>query len=125
MQLLSKRESWDLICRKAFLDVDAESYPPYLKELGEEMVDKCNGLPLAIIVLGGLLSKNMSHIEWKKVHDNINAYLAKEGEMGVMAMLKPELHRLAPLLETVLSSFKPLPRRLCDLHNKTAPLVDC
>ena len=87
MQLLSKRESWDLICRKAFLDVDAESYPPYLKELGEEMVDKCNGLPLAIIVLGGLLSKNMSHIEWKKVHDNISAYLAKEDQKGVMTVL--------------------------------------
>ncbi|RVW93280.1 Disease resistance protein RPP13 [Vitis vinifera] len=54
---------------------------------GEEMVDKCNGLPLAIIVLGGLLSKNMSHIEWKKVHDNISAYLAKEDQKGVMTVL--------------------------------------
>ncbi|RVW96666.1 putative disease resistance RPP8-like protein 2 [Vitis vinifera] len=125
MLLLSKQQSWDLFCRKAFLDADSERYPPDLKELGEEMVDKCNGLPLAIVVLGGLLSRNMSHTEWKQVHDNINAYLAKEGEMGVMAMLKPELHRLAPLLETVLSSFKPLPRRLCDLLKKTAPFMDC
>ena len=76
-----------MFCRKAFLDVDAESYPPDLKELGEEMVDKCNGLPLAIIVLGGLLSKNMSHIEWKMVHDNISAYLAKEDQKGVMTVL--------------------------------------
>ncbi|RVW13174.1 putative disease resistance protein [Vitis vinifera] len=87
MRLLSKQQSWDLFCRKAFLDADSESYPPDLKELGEEMVDKCNGLPLAIVVLGGLLSRNMSHTEWKQVHDNISAYLAKEGEMGVMAML--------------------------------------
>ncbi|KAL6346481.1 hypothetical protein AAG906_000099 [Vitis piasezkii] len=87
MRLLSKQQSWDLFCRKAFLDADSESYPPDLKELGEEMVDKCNGLPLAIVVLGGLLSRNMSHTEWKQVHDNISAYLAKEGQMGVMAML--------------------------------------
>ncbi|WJZ83377.1 hypothetical protein VitviT2T_003066 [Vitis vinifera] len=87
MRLLSKKQRWDLFCRKAFLDADSESYPPDLKELGEEMVDKCNGLPLAIVVLGGLLSRNMSHTEWKKVHDNISAYLAKEGQMGVMAML--------------------------------------
>ncbi|RVW93367.1 putative disease resistance protein [Vitis vinifera] len=73
--------------KDAFLDADSESYPPDLKELGEEMVDKCNGLPLAIVVLGGLLSRNMSHTEWKQVHDNISAYLAKEGQMGVMAML--------------------------------------
>ncbi|RVW13184.1 putative disease resistance protein [Vitis vinifera] len=73
--------------KDAFLDVDVKSYPPDLKELGEEMVDKCNGLPLAIVVLGGLLSRNMSHTEWEKVHDNITAYLAKEGQMGVMAML--------------------------------------
>nr|CAN68446.1 hypothetical protein VITISV_034092 [Vitis vinifera] len=79
--------SWDLFCRKVFLDADRERYPPDLKELGEEMVDKCKGLPLAIVVLRGLLSRNMSHTEWKQVHDNISAYLAKEGEMGVMAML--------------------------------------
>ncbi|RVW13181.1 putative disease resistance RPP8-like protein 2 [Vitis vinifera] len=87
MRLLSKQQSWDLFFRKAFLDADTESYPPDLKELGEEMVDKCNGLPLAIVVLGGLLSRSMSHTEWKQVHDNIQAYLAKEGQMGVMAML--------------------------------------
>ncbi|XP_010647709.1 putative disease resistance RPP13-like protein 3 [Vitis vinifera] len=87
MRLLSKQQSWDLFCRKAFLDADTECYPPDLKELGEEMVDKCNGLPLAIVVLGGLVSRNTSHTEWKQVHDNISAYLAKEGQMGVKAML--------------------------------------
>ncbi|XP_034681418.1 disease resistance protein RPP13-like isoform X3 [Vitis riparia] len=87
MRLLSKQQSWDLFCRKAFLDADSERYPPDLKELGEEMVDKCNGLPLAIVVLGGLLSRNMSHTEWKQVHDNISAHLDKEGQMGVMTML--------------------------------------
>ena len=89
MQLLSKPKSWDLFCRKAFLDhVDADRYPPDLVPLGLKMVDKCNGLPLAIVVLGGLLSRNMSHTEWTKVHDNINAYLAKEGsQTGVMTVL--------------------------------------
>ncbi|XP_034681859.1 disease resistance protein RPP13-like [Vitis riparia] len=87
MRLLSKQQSWDLFFRKVFLDADRERYPPDLKELGEEMVDKCKGLPLAIVVLGGLLLRNMSHTEWKKVHDNISAYLAKEGQMGVMTML--------------------------------------
>ncbi|WJZ83385.1 hypothetical protein VitviT2T_003073 [Vitis vinifera] len=87
MRLLSKQESWDLFCRKAFLDADSERYPPDLKELGEEMVGKCKGLPLAIVVLGGLLSRNMSHTEWKQVHDNISAHLDKEGQMGVMTML--------------------------------------
>ncbi|XP_034681423.1 putative disease resistance protein At1g50180 isoform X2 [Vitis riparia] len=87
MRLLSKQQSWDLFCRKAFLDADRGSYPPDLKELGEEMVDKCNGLPLAIVVLGGLLSRNMSHTEWKQVHGNISAHLDKEGQMGVMTML--------------------------------------
>ena len=88
MQLLSKQKSWDLFCRKAFLDhVDAERYPPDLEQFGREMVDKCNGLPLAIVVLGGLLSRNMSHTQWRKVHDNVNAFLDKEGQMGVMTVL--------------------------------------
>ena len=56
MQLLSEQENWDLFRRKAFLDhVDAERYSPDLVQLGPEMMDKCNGLPLAIVVLGGLL----------------------------------------------------------------------
>ncbi|PPR85197.1 hypothetical protein GOBAR_AA35490 [Gossypium barbadense] len=42
-----------------------------MKELGENMVKHCARLPLAIVVLGGILAtKNNSLNEWRKISDN-------------------------------------------------------
>ncbi|KAG4123069.1 hypothetical protein ERO13_D11G302306v2 [Gossypium hirsutum] len=49
-----------------------------MKNLGENMVKHCAGLPLAIVVLGGLLAtKNNSLNEWRKISDNVKSYLKK------------------------------------------------
>jgi disease resistance protein RPM1 len=38
-----------------------------------DIVKKCEGLPLAIVAIGGLLStKEMVSLEWKKLHDSLN-----------------------------------------------------
>ncbi|KAF8028636.1 hypothetical protein BT93_E1316 [Corymbia citriodora subsp. variegata] len=49
-----------------------------MKRLGDQLLKKCGGLPLAIIVLGGLLVVN----EWKKVSDKINLYFGHESEVS-------------------------------------------
>ncbi|XP_052479489.1 probable disease resistance protein At1g58602 [Gossypium raimondii] len=42
------------------------------------MVQHCAGLPLAIVVLGGILAtKNNSLNEWRKISDNVKSYLKK------------------------------------------------
>ncbi|KAL8107015.1 hypothetical protein AgCh_023714 [Apium graveolens] len=46
-----------------------------LKKLGKEMVSKCRGLPLAIVVLSGHLSHNMSYDYWSKVKEHIWRHL--------------------------------------------------
>ena len=86
MQLLSKPQSWDLFYREAFGVAKDKSYPPDLMELGEKIVKKCQGLPLAIVILAGLL-KNTPYTEWKKAHDDVSAYLSKKDHVGVMEML--------------------------------------
>ncbi|KAL8481086.1 hypothetical protein ACS0TY_027571 [Phlomoides rotata] len=48
-----------------------------MERLGREMVAQCGGLPLAIIVLGGLLMSKCSISEWRTVHQNLNSYLRK------------------------------------------------
>ncbi|KAJ4724322.1 Disease resistance protein [Melia azedarach] len=53
LRFLSPDESWKLFCSKAFRGADVNKA---LEKLGREMVEKCDGLPLAIAVLGGLLS---------------------------------------------------------------------
>ncbi|MBA0771097.1 hypothetical protein Gotri_019619 [Gossypium trilobum] len=47
-----------------------------MKKLGEDMVKNCAGLPLAIVVLGGILAtKYPSLTEWLKVSADVKSYL--------------------------------------------------
>ncbi|XP_044463123.1 disease resistance protein RPP13-like [Mangifera indica] len=54
LRFLNSDESWQLFCDKAFRNSSTEDKG--LEMMGREMVEKCHGLPLAIVVLGGLLS---------------------------------------------------------------------
>lgn len=40
-----------------------------MKELGQEMLKYCAGLPLAIVVLGGLLSTKYTIDEWEMMRN--------------------------------------------------------
>ncbi|KAL8106814.1 hypothetical protein AgCh_023552 [Apium graveolens] len=68
LRFLTEDESWELFCKRA-------EPTPNLKKLGREMVGKCRGLPLAIVVLSGLLSHNMSYDYWSKVKEHIWRHL--------------------------------------------------
>ncbi|XP_014522592.1 disease resistance protein RPP13-like [Vigna radiata var. radiata] len=76
LQFLSEEESWELFCRKAFR---GKNCPSDLEPLGKQMVQSCRGLPLSIIVLGGLLAnKEKSDREWSKVVGHVNWYLTRD-----------------------------------------------
>ncbi|XVE59671.1 hypothetical protein DITRI_Ditri05aG0064600 [Diplodiscus trichospermus] len=66
-----KDDAWKLFCKRAFAN-DLFGCPPYLDSLARSLVEKCEGLPLAIVALGGLMSSKKSTAEWKTVHDNLN-----------------------------------------------------
>ncbi|KAH6791389.1 hypothetical protein C2S51_006395 [Perilla frutescens var. frutescens] len=73
MSLLDEDESWNLFCEKAFA---GKSCPPELEDIGKKIVEKCKGLPLAIVVIGGHLGKSSRMQEyWEKVEDNFNSIL--------------------------------------------------
>ncbi|PKI53628.1 hypothetical protein CRG98_025961 [Punica granatum] len=67
--------------RTVALHVDPSCFllePKYnnsLKELGKEMVKSCSGLPLAIVVLGGVLATKSTLGEWHAVNNNIKSYI--------------------------------------------------
>ena len=69
LRFLNRKESWELFLSKAIpREEDRSECTGKLKELGEKMADKCGGLPLALVVMGGLLSqKQLSITEWEKV----------------------------------------------------------
>ncbi|XP_010258825.1 PREDICTED: putative disease resistance protein At1g50180 [Nelumbo nucifera] len=85
LPLLNNEESWQLFLKKVFLEFDEHtinmplSCPPELEKLGKQIVEKCSGLPLAIVVLGGLLSrKDRTPSAWSKVLESANWHLTEE-----------------------------------------------
>ncbi|KAI3463881.1 hypothetical protein Pfo_020544 [Paulownia fortunei] len=73
MNFLDEDKSWKLLCEKAF---PQEGCPPELEEIGKKIAKKCKGLPLSIVVIGGLLGKSSKTQEyWENVEKSINSIL--------------------------------------------------
>ncbi|KAM4080499.1 hypothetical protein ACJW30_11G021200 [Castanea mollissima] len=74
MQPLPPEKSMELFCKKAFKQSIFEGHcPPGLEQLSVDIVARCQGLPLAIVAIGGLLStKEIIASEWKSFHDNLS-----------------------------------------------------
>ncbi|XP_058114889.1 disease resistance protein RPM1-like [Magnolia sinica] len=70
---LSDKLAWELFKKKAFMKQDSQgTCPPHLVEVGNAMVKRCKGLPLAIVVIGGLMSKKSTdQAEWHDVLENL------------------------------------------------------
>ena len=76
LQPLSQDKAWELFCRKAFHTEFQGCCPRELVKMSMEIVRKCEGLPLAIVAIGGLLStKEKVPSEWKRLHDSLSSEL--------------------------------------------------
>ncbi|PSR91694.1 Disease resistance protein [Actinidia chinensis var. chinensis] len=81
---LSPEDSWTLFCRKTFLGF---SCPSYLEGLSRDILRRCEGLPLAIVVISSLLStKEKSVEEWERISRSFGAEL--EGNEKLTSMSK-------------------------------------
>ncbi|KAL2243741.1 putative late blight resistance protein homolog R1A-4 [Sesamum indicum] len=69
MEFLDESKSWDLFCEKAF---SRQGCPfPELEKIGKYIAKCCRGLPLAIVVIGGLLANSkMTREDWEFVAEN-------------------------------------------------------
>lgn len=66
----------ELLCRIAFQFDLEKQCPLELKELSLDIVRRCEGLPLAIVAIGGLLStKGKDVTQWKSLHNSLSAEL--------------------------------------------------
>ncbi|KAG6528224.1 hypothetical protein ZIOFF_010375 [Zingiber officinale] len=54
---LSPEQSWELFCRKVF-EAPEYSCPRELENVGREILQKCDGLPLAIVTIGGIFPED-------------------------------------------------------------------
>ncbi|MQM18113.1 hypothetical protein Taro_051100 [Colocasia esculenta] len=83
LRFLNEEESWELFSRKVFSQQDFRTAcPAELQELGKQISKRCGGLPLALVVLGGMLSrKPKSAMVWGKLADTIGWQNSEEGQL--------------------------------------------
>ncbi|CAA7400479.1 unnamed protein product [Spirodela intermedia] len=111
LRFLTEEESWELLSRKAFPneeDIGVVCSAP-LRDLGKQIARKCGGLPLALVVLGGLLStKGPSLRAWRRVAETLVWETSKDGRV---------------CLDILALSYEDLPRHLkwCFLYFSSLP----
>ncbi|ONI01554.1 LOW QUALITY PROTEIN: hypothetical protein PRUPE_6G146200 [Prunus persica] len=95
---------------KAFSSYHNKSCSPELLPLARELVEKCEGLPLAIVALSGLMSSKKSLTDWSEVYNSLNWHLTNNS-------------LLEPMKSILLLSFNDLPYRLkqCFLYCSLFP----
>lgn len=80
LRSLLPEESRELLRDKVF----GENYcPEELQRYESVILDKCDGLPLAILVVAGILRNNREDAHWwKGVAENVHDYVAKNDKQG-------------------------------------------
>ncbi|KAH6794735.1 hypothetical protein C2S52_005212 [Perilla frutescens var. hirtella] len=84
LRFLTEDESWRLLQYEVYGNL--EDCPHELRGIGEHIAVKCDGVPLTIIVIGGILvdqltrspSTVMAVNEWEKVSENVSDALQKD-----------------------------------------------
>lgn len=100
MKTLDPDKSWKLFLNKALIDNSDGKCPEELESTGREILKKCDGLPLAITVAGGLLVKQRpSKTEWEKVLKQLmNHHFGSSST--VSAVLELSYYDLPPQLKS-------------------------
>ncbi|KAK4343415.1 hypothetical protein RND71_036509 [Anisodus tanguticus] len=85
MRLKNFDECWSLLCEKVFAK---GFFPPEFEQLGKQIALKCKGLPLAIVVIAGLLSKIGKTLnEWKGVAENVSSMVSTDLDAHCLRVL--------------------------------------
>ncbi|XP_049354805.1 putative late blight resistance protein homolog R1A-3 [Solanum verrucosum] len=78
LRLLRSEESWELLEKRVFGE---ERCPDELKDVGEKIARKCDGLPLVLDLIGGVISrKEKKEALWHEVLDNLSSFIFKDEE---------------------------------------------
>ncbi|KAL7235088.1 hypothetical protein ACSBR1_018552 [Camellia fascicularis] len=80
----SMDDAWDLFCMKAFSSNRSRCCPKELESLAHDLVAKCEGLPLTIAALGGVMSTKHMESDWRKSYNNLSCKLSNSPKLEVV-----------------------------------------
>ena len=83
---LSHKDCLSLFVKCAFMDGDDKQYATLLK-IGDQIVEKCAGVPLAVRSLGSLLYLKRGERDWVSIRDS-EIWKSEQNEDGIMAALR-------------------------------------
>ncbi|KAJ6818206.1 putative MO25-like protein [Iris pallida] len=91
--LLTDEESLELLLLKAFGNQDVEANcPEDLRNLGRQLVKLCGNLPLALVVVGGLLSiREKEYSVWQRVLETMSWHVEGKKCMDILALSYEDL----------------------------------
>ncbi|PSS29087.1 Late blight resistance protein like [Actinidia chinensis var. chinensis] len=97
LRFLTDDESWVLFQQKVF---PRETCPPQLTEIGKHIANKCQGVPLVIVVVAGILTnEKKSPDQWEKVGKTLNSQMTADPQiwLNTLALSYNHLpHHLKP-----------------------------
>ncbi|KAL6524482.1 hypothetical protein OROHE_016153 [Orobanche hederae] len=86
MKPLDEDDSWDLLSKTVFGEKGC--CPPEFEKIGKKIGNSCRGLPLSIVVIGGLLAKSEHSIEyWENMEENLNAIVNSDDDESCLKIL--------------------------------------
>ncbi|XP_038970787.1 putative disease resistance protein RGA3 [Phoenix dactylifera] len=105
---LSREDGWSLICKMVF-EEDEEGERDVLKDVGMRIVEKCDGLPLGLRTIGGVLrTKAKRQSEWELVLSS-SAWSFTKLPDGAMGALYLRYLHLPPPLKQCFTCFSLFP----------------
>ncbi|CAN6343448.1 unnamed protein product [Urochloa humidicola] len=82
---LSDQQSRELFFKRVFRD--ASGCPPHLEEISRGILEKCHGLPLAIITVASLLAGKSNTYQWQQVYNSISSAFSQQGTVRDILLL--------------------------------------
>ncbi|XP_047974879.1 putative late blight resistance protein homolog R1B-17 [Salvia hispanica] len=95
LEFLDEYASWDLFCRTVF---GKKACPLELEDVGKKIVKGCKGLPLSIVVIGGLLSKSEKE-SWGLYEKNLSSIVNLEDNERCLQILYMSYNNLPTYLK--------------------------
>ncbi|KAH0747688.1 hypothetical protein KY285_009345 [Solanum tuberosum] len=104
LQVLTPEKSWELFEKRVFGE---GSCPAELSDVGHKIVKKCKGLPLAIVLIAGVIvrGKKKEKDLWLKIQDNLDSFISANINLQMMKVMQLSYDHLPYHLKLLLLYF--------------------